>query len=232
MKFIKNGIGIILISVGLMIAVGTFLTWDDMVSANIILLIITALLIFAGVMILRIKKPKITPLQEESKQIPKEEPESLVITEQKQESENYCFKVAGISYSQNDIINNLLKQSSMWEWTKKELIDYDCEDEKIYRYESSIHEVELIPEPDNPYDPNAIKVISDNTLIGYVPKEKTKNVKKLLDTKSPIIRCKFYGGPYKVLVLEDYDISNQKAFYSIKKETENIGAQITMEYEK
>lgn len=40
-------------------------------------------------------------------------------------------------------------------------------------------EVELVPEPTNIYDTNAIKVICNNRHIGYVPKEKTKNVTKI-----------------------------------------------------
>ncbi|MGN6602203.1 MAG: HIRAN domain-containing protein [Ginsengibacter sp.] len=40
-------------------------------------------------------------------------------------------------------------------------------------------EVELLAEPTNSYDSNAIKVICNKQLIGYVPKEKTKNVSKI-----------------------------------------------------
>ena len=40
--------------------------------------------------------------------------------------------------------------------------------------------VELVPEPDNPHDPNAIKVIMNGQHIGYVPKEKTADIKKIL----------------------------------------------------
>ena len=40
--------------------------------------------------------------------------------------------------------------------------------------------VDLIPEPDNPHDPNAIRVYMNGKHIGYVPKEKTAKVRKFL----------------------------------------------------
>lgn len=40
--------------------------------------------------------------------------------------------------------------------------------------------VRLVEEPDNQYDSNAIKVILNNQHVGYVPKEKTAEVKKIL----------------------------------------------------
>lgn len=42
------------------------------------------------------------------------------------------------------------------------------------------HSLELIPEPENPSDPNAIKVIVDGQHIGYVPVKKCAKVKKIL----------------------------------------------------
>ena len=42
------------------------------------------------------------------------------------------------------------------------------------------HSLELIPEPENEHDPNAIKVIVDGQHIGYVPADKCAKVKKIL----------------------------------------------------
>lgn len=64
------------------------------------------------------------------------------------------FKVAGLSY--------------YWE-NYRDVIDPEGE-----------LNVELVPEPDNKHDPNAIKVIMNGQHIGYVPKEKTADVKKIL----------------------------------------------------
>ena len=42
------------------------------------------------------------------------------------------------------------------------------------------HSLELIPEPENKHDPNAIKVIVDGQHIGYVPAKECEKVKKIL----------------------------------------------------
>ena len=73
------------------------------------------------------------------------------------------FKVAGISHYKDDIIKNFLS-----------------EDDDEFDYESS--SVELIPEPENEHDPNAIKVIVDGIKIGYVPKELTSFVRDTLES--------------------------------------------------
>ena len=45
------------------------------------------------------------------------------------------------------------------------------------------HSLELIEEPENKHDPNAIKVIVDGKHIGYVPAKKCKKVKNILHNK-------------------------------------------------
>ena len=40
--------------------------------------------------------------------------------------------------------------------------------------------VSLVPEPDNEYDPNAIRVLLNGVHVGYVPKDKTAEVKSIL----------------------------------------------------
>lgn len=73
------------------------------------------------------------------------------------------FKVAGISHYKDAIIENFV---------------FDDDDE--FDYESS--NVELIPEPENEYDPNAIKVLVNGIKIGYVPKDLTTFARNIIDS--------------------------------------------------
>lgn len=92
-------------------------------------------------------------------------------------------------------------------------------------------DADLVPEPDNPKDPNAIKVLVNDVQIGYVPAEKTGVVKELLSSKKvQSVTSEFYGGPFKIIT-EDYDDEKDKEIYSIEKESHYIGAEITIEYE-
>ena len=42
-------------------------------------------------------------------------------------------------------------------------------------------DLELVPEPDNKYDPNAIKIEYGGTLIGYVPKKLSAEISALME---------------------------------------------------
>jgi hypothetical protein len=74
------------------------------------------------------------------------------------------FKVAGISHYKDDIIKNFASEI----------------DDGEFDYKTS--SVELIPEPENKYDPNAIKVLVNGIKIGYVPKELTSFARDIIDS--------------------------------------------------
>jgi len=42
--------------------------------------------------------------------------------------------------------------------------------------------IALVPEPDNPYDKNAIRIDIDGLKLGYVPKTKTTTVRKIMNS--------------------------------------------------
>ena len=106
-------------------------------------------------------------------------------------------KVAGISF-RNDAVMDLAIPDNDYEYTKKELIDNFLTDERVYQYYFNISTVELIPEPDNPEDPNAIKVVFDDHHIGYIKRGSCSRIKKLL-TGNQIKQLKgeLEGGKYK-----------------------------------
>ena len=77
------------------------------------------------------------------------------------------FNIAGTSFRQDEIFS-LAKENDEYEMTKKQLIDEGYEDERVYMYYFNPKGTELVPEPDNEHDPNAIKVITQGVHIGYV----------------------------------------------------------------
>lgn len=165
--------------------------------------------------------PDVEPIQEPELRPALEEPAAPEPV--KDPYKYYSFKVAGISYYEKDIINTLAVENDDYDMTKKEIADAYMTDENIYKYVINVDDVQLEPEPDNPHDPNAIKVVADGVLIGYVPARSTKRVGQIL-TKSPEIICNVYGGPSKI-VFEDSDGS-----YTMKKSDHNIGAEVILKY--
>lgn len=113
------------------------------------------------------------------------------------------FRVAGVSYRQDDILE-LADENSDFSMTRREIIDAGMENERIYQYEFDPHRVELIPEPSNPYDPNAIKVVIDGVHVGYIKKGSTTRVRNLLKAGGKVT-AEIKGGPYKILLYRNED---------------------------
>lgn len=133
------------------------------------------------------------------------------------DSQKTTFLVAGIYYREDAVIENLLYENSDYEMRKSEIIESCMEDTYIYKYDTFYGYADLVPEPDNPHDPNAIKVIVNDIHIGYVPAKRTKSIKKILDGSTIFeISCEIFGGPYKVLPDVDADIERGKTDFKSK----------------
>ncbi|WP_197272260.1 HIRAN domain-containing protein, partial [Salinicoccus sp. YB14-2] len=76
----------------------------------------------------------------------------------------------------------------------KEVVEYYG---KIYKYSPMrSKKVEIISEPDNPHDRNALAVNFRGSKVGYIKAEETQLVNSLLENdKTPTVRI--FGGPYK-----------------------------------
>lgn len=124
--------------------------------------------------------------------------------------------VAGTSFRQKDIAS-LAYENYEYDMSKNELIDEFDENEKIYKYDFNPNKIELIEEPDNPHDPNAIKVVIDDVLVGYIKKNSCSRVRNLLHSNSIIkIDAEISGGPYKIIYC-DYDDDKEKDVYTVEK---------------
>lgn len=142
-------------------------------------------------------------------------------SEEKPISETH--KVAGVSFHQENI-KSLAVENEEYSYTKKELIDSDLVDERIYKYEFYPTKTELIPEPNNPHDPNAVKVVVDGEHIGYIKAGSAPHVLKLLkENRIKKIDCEISGGPYKYL---EYD--SDEDTYSLEKEDGDFYARVTI----
>lgn len=135
----------------------------------------------------------------------------------------YSFNVAGVSYKQ-DAIRDLCFDNEEYSMSKKKLIDENLIDEPIYKYEeSTLGLISLLPDPDNEYDKNAIKVMHRDILLGYVPKDETNAIHKIIAGPYKAT-AKVYGGPYKILLESEDD------GYTIEKENQNVGLRVTIKY--
>ena len=125
------------------------------------------------------------------------------------------YKVTGTNHYIDNILS-LAVENIDYDLTKKELIDEGRENERIYQYEFYPRNIELVPEPDNPYDPNAVKVIVDDILVGYIKAGSCSHILKVLkEDKIVKIDCEIGGGNYKYL---GYD-EDEESYYLDKDKT-------------
>lgn len=202
MRKVNLILGIIAILLGLML----FLI-DSPIFA-VILLLIGALNVYAGV-----RKPK-------------PEPETAPTTVKK---EICAFTVAGFDYYQDALKEFLYRENPEYSYSKSDLID--MEDERIYEYEPYIGYPDLVPEPDNKYDSNAIAVLLEGTRVGYVPRNYQESVAPYLTDDSVSREIEIYGGKYKVLQLgEDYDerLEPKASDYTITRDSTPYKASVRL----
>lgn len=124
-------------------------------------------------------------------------------------------RVAGTSY-RIDAIKSLGIENPDYELTKQELVEDYLTDESIYEYEFPLFDAELIEEPDNEVDPNAIMVVLNGVHVGYIKAGSCNRVKKRMrEDRIKRITARIFGGRYKY-VSTDYD-DNGNERYSLEK---------------
>ena len=99
--------------------------------------------------------------------------------------------------------------------SKKELIKDELVGERVWEWGFYARKVELVPEPDNPYDPKAIKVVADGVHIAYIKKGSCAHLHKVIrEGRMEAIKCKIGGGNYKY-ISEDWE--DEDVTYTLEK---------------
>lgn len=235
MNILKKIAGIVLIIIGALLLLINFIPGDPAIG----LTIAAALFIIAGVLVMRGKKARhAAPTSEVAASEPSfEAPDAVkanpVVAEPVQAASNivkYSFNVAGVSYHAKEL-EELLIENDEYDLGKMELVESGLVDERVYKYLDGIKNISLEPDPGNEYDPNAIKVVADGVLIGFVPAERTKRIRNIVEARRYALSWDILGGPYKI-VREDYDEDRGREVYSLEREKMNLGVKIHIEYEK
>lgn len=132
------------------------------------------------------------------------------------------YKVVGTSF-RKDAFMRLAVENPDYKLSKSALIKKKLVDTPIYQYDITSEPVELIPEPDNPNDPNAIKVVVNGEHIGYI---KAGNncahlLKVIKGNRIKSITAKIYGGAGKMVTKypdEPYELETFDGDFGAKLE--------------
>ena len=119
------------------------------------------------------------------------------------------FKVTGMSHYEENFKSIAVKNDD-YTLPRRELIDAYADGDKIWEYDYPVGKIELIPEPDNEYDSNAVAVYADGMIVGHIKKGSCTQVKNLIASGTiRRISAEIGGGKYKY-IFEDYDSDKLK----------------------
>lgn len=126
------------------------------------------------------------------------------------------YRVTGMQF----YIDNIMKlavENPDFDMGKKELIDSGLTEERIWKYEFYERTAFLEPEPDNPTDKNAIKVIVGGEHVGYIKSGSCAHLLKIIrEGRIVNVSCEMGGGQYKY-VSEEYDDEKDKEVYTLER---------------
>ena len=127
-------------------------------------------------------------------------PNPLKVAPHSDESQVHAetHKVAGTSF-RRDALESIGTLNCDYDLSPSEALEsYDYGD-RIYEYEFYAHPA-LVPEPDNPHSPNAIRVEADGVHIGYIKSGSAAHIHKLMDSnRIKSMDIEIGGGRYKEL---------------------------------
>lgn len=124
-------------------------------------------------------------------------------------------EVAGESHYKDNIASLGVIRREYY-WPTDRLYEKFVDGDVIFKYHFDALSAELVPEPDNPHDPNAIRVDVGGETVGYIPREQTAGIHALIEGGATA-RAIIGAGPRKIIFedesgqlaakKEDYDFS-------------------------
>lgn len=109
------------------------------------------------------------------------------------------FNVAGVYYHEKSI-KQLQIPAEDWKKSPEKILADGKVMQKIFRYTYIESPVRLVPEPTNPHDRNAVKVMIAGAHVGYIPSEKAKHYRAVLKNSCvKTLTATIKGGEYKIV---------------------------------
>lgn len=154
-----------------------------------------------------------------------EEPEVPAAPEVPGGAKTVWHSVAGTSYHQDTLLAMGVKDP-VYNLNKRDLVKRWPNGVTVYEYKFNPKKAELVPEPDNPHDPKAIKVLIDGQHVGYIKAGSCAHIHKLLrENRIQSIVPQIIGGKSKELYSLDAD-ARRVEDYELEKNETAIGVRL------
>lgn len=145
------------------------------------------------------------------------------------EYKKIVFRVAGCHYRQKtlkEVYKFYIEEYDAYNnFTDSDILEFGEAEWKIPNCTSFYCDCFLIPEPENEFDPKAIKVMMNDAHIGYVPADTTGKIHAILDRIKSITPF-VCGGEYKEVVYDE-----ETGEDVIKKGKSDLGVMLNIYYE-
>lgn len=139
-------------------------------------------------------------------------------------------RIVGLEHRKANVMK-LAKENPLYGLDKTAILRQGLVDTYIHKYTFVNDPADLVQEPNNPHDPNAIKVVVAGQHIGYIKAGSCAHLNKVINEgRVEKVLCRIYGGPYKG-AFQDYDEVLDAGFtgkptYRMETGTEDIRAEI------
>lgn len=108
-------------------------------------------------------------------------------------------KIAGTSFHQEELLA-MGEKNPDFELTKKDLLKRWPQGVTVYEYTFQPRRAYLVPEPENPEDPNAIRVVIEGVHVGYIKAGSCAHIRRLMrESRIEKIEARIIGGKYKAV---------------------------------
>lgn len=139
-------------------------------------------------------------------------------------------RVVGLEYRKTDVMK-LARENPLYKLDKAAILKQGQADTYIHKYIFECEPAELVQEPENPKDPNAIKVVVAGQHIGYIKAGSCAHLNRVINEgRVDKILCRIYGGPYKGAFQDADELLDAgftgKPTYRMETDTEDIRAEI------
>ena len=127
------------------------------------------------------------------------------------------FEIPGAYYHRTSIAK-VANPNPDWKKTCKSLIKAGKANQKIYRFERTTKTAELVEEPGNSHDPNAVMVTVEGEKVGYISADEALHVKEIMRQHClKSVTAVITGGEYKTITPDAEMIKNQSGpFVTVK----------------
>lgn len=107
----------------------------------------------------------------------------------------YTFQ-AKTWYAHKRAIMSVCRRVPAFQQSDEEFLRKHSSDRRVWQFKFTDAAGELVPEPTNEADPNAIMVVVAGQTVGYVPREETAAVRTLMRQPHEV-EVSIHGGPWK-----------------------------------